>query len=358
MLETRENMALILVTYTKWLFVVIIPLIFIFASPDTAKAGLFSYISDLISKSAVRQEATVSLSNSQTMALLQTGAVSDLKASIGGGDINIVDGTSLLSENGPSGTVADMENSNNNGRITTYTVRSGDTLSGIAKMFGVSVNTILWANNVTAKTMKEGQKIVILPVSGVMHTVIKGDTVSSIAKKYKADAGEILEFNGLEDGKVLAIGESIIIPDGESGTVGNIAKSSVSSPNVTAKLHDAGGPSYDGYYARPLSGGVRTQGLHGYNAIDFGVKVGTPILASASGQVIISRSSGWNSGYGQYVVISHYNGTQTLYGHLSENLVSEGDTVFQGQIIGLSGNTGKSTGPHLHFEIRGAKNPF
>lgn len=351
-------MALNIVTYTKWLIVVLIPVIFIFASPDRAKAGLFTFISDILTKNTAKQEATVSLSNSQTMALLQTGPVSDLKLAMGGGDINIIDGTALLSENGPSGTVADIENSNNNGRITTYIVRSGDTLSAIAKMFGVSVNTIIWANDVTAKTIKEGQKLVILPVSGVMHTVAKGETINSIAKKYKGDVGEILQFNGLESDVKLAIGDSIIIPDGESGTVGNITKTSVSSANVTAKLHDANGPSYDGYYARPLSGGVKTQGLHGYNAVDFGVKVGTPILASASGQVIISRSSGWNSGYGQYVVISHYNGTQTLYAHLSENLVSEGDTVFQGQIIGLSGNTGKSTGPHLHFEIRGAKNPF
>jgi murein DD-endopeptidase MepM/ murein hydrolase activator NlpD len=109
---------------------------------------------------------------------------------------------------------------------------------------------------------------------------------------------------------------------------------------------------------RPVAGGKKTQGIHGYNGIDIGAPVGTPIYASADGEVIISRSGGWNGGYGNYVVIRHSNGTQTLYSHNSKNAVAVGDTVKQGDIIGFIGATGKATGPHLHFEIRGAKNPF
>jgi len=85
---------------------------------------------------------------------------------------------------------------------------------------------------------------------------------------------------------------------------------------------------------------------------------GSAILASADGEVIISKNSGWNGGYGDYIVVKHANGTQTLYAHLSQSLVSVGQAVKQGDIIGAMGSTGKATGVHLHFEIRGAKNPF
>ena len=109
---------------------------------------------------------------------------------------------------------------------------------------------------------------------------------------------------------------------------------------------------------RPIVGGRKSQGIHGYNAVDLAAPTGTPIIASASGKVIIARSSGYNGGYGLYVVISHPNGTQTLYAHMSKVNVSVGRFVERGEIIGAVGNTGKSTGPHLHFEVRGARNPF
>ena len=110
-----------------------------------------------------------------------------------------------------------------------------------------------------------------------------------------------------------------------------------------------------GYYIRPIVGGRRSQGLHGRNAVDFAAPTGTPILASAAGTVVFS---GRNGGYGNLIVIEHNNGTQTAYAHNSKNLVKQGDVVEQGDIIGRVGSTGKSTGPHVHFEIRGAKNPF
>jgi murein DD-endopeptidase MepM/ murein hydrolase activator NlpD len=103
---------------------------------------------------------------------------------------------------------------------------------------------------------------------------------------------------------------------------------------------------------------VKTQGLHGYNGVDLAGPVGTPIYAAAAGTVLVSASSGWNGGYGNLVIISHDNGTQTVYGHLSKTLVKVGQHVEQSQKIALMGATGKATGSHLHFEIRGAKNPF
>ena len=220
-------------------------------------------------------------------------------------------------------------------------------------MYGVTTNTVVWANNLTSASIREGQTLVILPVSGTLHTVAKGDTLKSIAKKYKADAGEIAQFNGIDSDASLAIGDTIVIPDGE----GTTRISSTIKPTIKGNPYRGGsGPNYIGYYIRPLAGGVRTQGLHGYNAVDIGTHTGTPLYAAASGQVIIAKASGWNGGYGDYVVISHPNGTQTLYGHMSQVYVSEGQTVLQGQTIGLSGSTGESTGPHLHFEVRGAYN--
>ena len=291
--------------------------------------------------------------NSQNMPLLQSAVNFDLNAAVGGGDISVADNNeALVSESGPSGTLADVSDSINTGQISKYTVRAGDTLSSIAKMYGVTSNTIIWANNLNSLSLKEGQALVILPVSGTLHTVVAGDTLKSIAKKYKADAGEIAQFNGIESSSSLVVGDTIVIPDGEG-----VARISGTKPIVKGNPYRGGsGPDYVGYYIRPIVGGIKTQGLHGYNAVDIGTPVGTTLYAAAAGQVIVAKTYGWNGGYGKYIVISHYNGTQTVYGHLSQLFVNEGDTVYQGQIIAKTGNTGNSTGPHLHFEIRGAYN--
>ena len=109
---------------------------------------------------------------------------------------------------------------------------------------------------------------------------------------------------------------------------------------------------------RPLVGGRKTQGIHGNNGIDIGAPSGTSVVASASGRVILTRTSGYNGGYGLMIVIDHGNGVQTLYAHLKAVYINSGQTVTQGQVIGEVGNTGRSSGAHLHFEVRGAKNPF
>lgn len=293
------------------------------------------------------QSATVV--TSQNMILPQATLNPNPVLASGGGDITVVGDTALLPESGPSGTMLDIEESHSD-QISIYVVRKGDTLSQIAKMFGVSVNTIIWANDVTPSTLKVGTQLVILPISGLQYTVKTGDTLKSIATKYKADAQEIIQFNDIKANAVLVAGSILLIPDGE------IATPKISSP--TSGLRGAGGPNYAGYFRSPLAVYRKTQGLHGYNGIDMGAPVGTPIMAAASGEVIVSKNYGWNGGYGEYVVISHPNGTQTLYSHMSANIAYAGQHVVQGQVIGYVGSTGKSTGAHLHFEVRGAKNPF
>jgi LysM repeat protein len=315
---------------------------------------------------------TITVENSQTMTLLAAHHNADLGV-IPHAQLAIVDGTAIASE-GPAAPLYADAGLSGTGQISVYTVREGDTLSSIAKMFGVSTNTILWSNVINGGKVAPGDQLVILPVSGVKHIVKTGDTLQSIAKKYSADVADILAYNELTAGATLAPGDVVIVPDGEvSAVIKAPVKVGVKTIRTgTASYGDSGAmgdyepllvdvsnyPSFPGYFSRPLSGGVKTQGLHGYNAVDIGASIGTPIMSAAEGTVIISKSGGYNGGYGTYVVISHSNGTQTLYGHMSKDYVTVGQKVIQGQIIGAIGSTGKSTGAHLHFEIRGAKNPF
>lgn len=287
---------------------------------------------------------------SQTIPLLAATANFDPNPAKGGDDTTIVGGA-LLPDVGPVGTIADVADHHTNDQISVYAVHEGDSLSQIAKMFGVSANTIIWANDLPKSgAIKPGQILTILPISGISHTVAKGETISSIAKKYKGDAEEIASFNGLEIDSKLAIGQKIIVPDGE------ISAPTSSSGGKPSSGYS--GPSYAGYYLKPVPNGRRSQGLHGHNGIDFAAPVGSSVVAAADGVVIISKEGGWNGGYGNYVVIRHPNGTQTLYAHNTTNLVYPGQTVKQGQAIATVGVTGKVTGSHLHFEVRGAKNPF
>lgn len=288
--------------------------------------------------------------NSQTMNLLE-GFLNINPTSIGGSEIAIVDSIALESNRGEGEIFMDPGKSGT-GQISVYIVRQGDTLSEIAEMFGVSTNTIIWANDIKSGSITIGQELVILPISGVRHVVKSGDTLQSVAKKYKADLGDILSYNRLVTNTKVLPGDIIIIPDGVISAVpSSLARTSGS---LTSQSY----PTYAGYYLRPIFGGRKSQSIHGRNAVDLASPVGTPVMASADGKVIVSRAGGYNGGYGTYVVVSHANGTQTVYAHMSANHVSAGQQVDQGQVIGTIGMTGKTTGPHLHFEIRGARNPF
>jgi murein DD-endopeptidase MepM/ murein hydrolase activator NlpD len=228
--------------------------------------------------------------------------------------------------------------------IQEYIVEEGDTLFSISQKFGISLKTILWANNLNKNSViKPGQKLIILPVDGVLHEVKAGDTLSEIAKKYQAKIEDILSFNELENENDIYIGDILIIPGGK-------IPSPKSAPQPLT-------PLAQGYFICPVAGGCRiTQGLHWYNAVDFSNgKCGEPILAAAGGTVL---KAGWNRTAGNYVKILHPNGVVTMYGHLQTIFVSPGEQVSQGQIIGTMGATGKATGCHLHFGVYGARNPF
>ncbi len=178
-------------------------------------ARAFSYLggkSNKVAVSAVRSEAQ----NSQTIDFLEGAVNFDPNPAKGGGDITVVDDSAFISDVGPSGTIADIESSNHQGKVSLYVSRPGDTIEQVAKMFGVSVNTILWANDLPRGTsLHSGQYLVILPIDGVQHVVKKGETLKSIAKKYKGDVDEIIEFNDLSADEALSAGDIVIIPNGK-----------------------------------------------------------------------------------------------------------------------------------------------
>lgn len=326
--------------------------------PTVASAG---FLSALLQRITPQASAAAQPQNSQTLRLLAPATNLDPNPSVGGGDVHVVDDSALVPQDGPSGTAADIDAKAPASAVSVYVVRAGDNLSTIADMFDVSVNTIKWANDLTTGTIHEGQTLVILPVSGVYHTAKAGETIASLAKKYNAEESEILEHNDISG--ALKAGDKILIPNG------TLASAPAAKPLVAAKKPGAGtgagatvaagGPAISGYYGWPVAGGVITQGVHGYNGIDIGAQNGTPIYASAGGTVVVALGGGgYNGGYGNYVVVQHSNGTQTLYAHMSRVMTTTGATVEKGEQIGAVGNTGKSTGNHLHFEVRGAANPF
>jgi murein DD-endopeptidase MepM/ murein hydrolase activator NlpD len=334
------------------------------AYPNTVKASLFSFVAGFFSTPADASE--VSIPNSQNVPLLKAAVNVDPNPTKGDQVPIIVDNSSIFAEIDPTGNGTSTVEVFDSSQITTYVVRSGDTLTQIANTFGVTENTIMIANSLTGKKLTEGQHLIILPVSGIQHTVKSGESLSSIAKTYKITTQDILQYNYFENASSLAVGDQIFIPSDIVPTKAKPAASSASTrtssvlgapllggiaSSVKSLINDIG------YFIEPLLHYHKTQSLHGHNGVDLGAPVGTPILAAADGEVMISRM-GWNGGYGNYVVIQHDNGTQTVYGHASKLLVTEGQEVKQGQTIALVGSTGESTGPHLHVEVRGGKNPF
>lgn len=231
--------------------------------------------------------------------------------------------------------------------VQPYVVQAGDTVVGLARRFGITPETILSANPGLAGNpdlLQLGEEIQIPALSGVLHVVQAGDTLASIAERYQVDIGAIVacEGNHLVEPYTIQPGQQIMVPGG--------VWTHTTQGYVTATRAPANGAvQATGQFIWPTSGAI-TQGCWaGHVAIDIGASTGTPIYAADAGYVL---ESGWTDvGYGQYVLIDHGNGYSTLYAHMSQRLVSAGETVERGQEIGLVGSTGNSTGPHLHFEI-------
>jgi len=232
--------------------------------------------------------------------------------------------------------------SNSRGLIE-YIIEEGDTVGSISKKFDVSLETILWANDLSNKSViKPGQKLLVLPISGAVHIVKDGDTIGTITEKYKGDVDEIIAFNDLLGEGDIYIGDMLVIPGGEI-------------PSKSVKV--AAVPLAESYFMFPVEGKI-SQGSHGAfgNAVDISNKCGKPVVAAAGGTV---QRTGPVPIAGNIVTILHPNGVVTSYSHLSTITVVPGQIVGTGEIIAYVGNTGYTigaTGCHLHFEVRGASN--
>lgn len=244
------------------------------------------------------------------------------------------------------------------GEIIVHIVSENETISSIAARYGLKPSTILWENNLTEKSkIKPGQELNILPVDGVRHKVSRGETIYSIGKKYGLDGSQVqmivdYPFNEFLNDETfeLVVGQYLMVPEGEKQEV-KLPNNFTGTTKYGSLTPDAGTVSALGSFIWPASGGI-TQGYSFFHkAIDIANRAAGPILAADAGVV---TTAGWpdSSGYGNRVVLDHGNGYVTLYGHLSVVQVVSGQRVKRGDVIGQMGSTGRSTGTHLHFEIR------
>ncbi len=241
---------------------------------------------------------------------------------------------------------------------STYEVQEGDTVSSIAQKYGVSINTVLWANNLTARSvLRLGQKLTILPVTGVLHTVKRGETLGAIAKQYGSDVDRILATNRVSSPSQIQIGEELVIPEGRPPVV---ARAPVpAAPPRLGDVRDVFKPPAEAPPSQVAEGvdlvwPTDQKRINQYfKARHGGLDInGTLSNATYAVDAGIVTYSGWNSGgYGNMILIDHGNGMITRYAHHSKMYVKVGDQVLKGQTIGMVGSTGRSTGPHLHFEL-------
>jgi murein DD-endopeptidase MepM/ murein hydrolase activator NlpD len=249
-----------------------------------------------------------------------------------------------------TGATATVISRNNRKETIEYSVKSGESVSSVAKDFGLSPDTLRYANKLSSNSLEAGKVLTIPPVDGVYVAVKTNDTLSTIANRYKISVDDIVKYNGLNKDEPIHSGNQLLIP----GVVAPKASSGTTySPSGNANSIPAFNPiASGGQFIWPTSTHTRyiSQGYRAYHkALDLNRLNGWGIYASSSG---IVRTYSTRYGYGNYIDINHGDGWLTRYGHLSEFKVKSGDYVQQGQLIGIMGSTGRSTGPHLHFEIR------
>lgn len=216
-----------------------------------------------------------------------------------------------------------------------HVVVSGDTLSGIAYHYGIDLETLMAANPGVTELIHPGDELVILPHKGVVYQVDTGDTLWEIARVYGVQVETIKSANAKSSDDV-AVGEKLFIPGARWG-----------------RAEPAVARAYASRFTWPTKGeisspfGWRWGRLHA--GVDIANDIGTHVMAARAGLVIWA---GWRGGYGYTVMIDHGGGYVSLYGHLNDYYVERGQYIRAGQRIASMGNTGNSTGPHLHFEVQ------
>jgi len=241
----------------------------------------------------------------------------------------------------------------------TYVVESGDTISTIAQKFGIGVNSILWENNLNAySVIRPGDSLSILPISGVTYKVARGESLKSIAAKYDVSEEEILAYNDIGSNGQLQIGQKLMIPGGKKDSYAENKPKTYSGLSLIKDLIKPSSNTPKPTDSAPRVGNKMNWPTVGYRitqyfswrhfGIDVANKIGTPLYAADAGVVEVA---GWGNGYGNQILINHGGGKKTRYAHLSKFSVKKGDHVNKGQVVGLMGSTGWSTGSHIHFEV-------
>ena len=223
--------------------------------------------------------------------------------------------------------------------LSTYRVRSGDSLASIAKRFGLYVDTIISANGISGSAaIRPGAQLRIPNINGLIYKVRPSDSLASVSKRFKTETTRIVDANDLGSSRLIP-GQSLFIPGAR------LPATEVRQAMGQKIVWPARGPlsSYFGYRDDPLTGVRRF-----HAGIDIVVNSGTPVRAAMDGSV---SDSGYNANYGNYIILNHAGGYQTLYGHLTSASAAVGEKVAQGAVVGISGNTGYSTGPHVHFGL-------
>lgn len=233
--------------------------------------------------------------------------------------------------------------------ITKYVVQSGDTASTIAEELGLSLTTVLWANKLTVTSyIRPGQELTIPPLDGVLHVVKKGDTVEKLARTYQSEVRDIVAWNRLGEDGALAVGETVVVPGGKQPAPPARRVSSPGALFTGARPPDGTSPG-TGQLFWPVAARRFTQYFGWrHTGVDIAGPTGTAVYAANDGVV---EFSGWGRGYGQHIIIDHGNAMKTRYAHNAKNYVTRGENVKRGQTIAAMGSTGRSTGPHLHFEV-------
>ena len=339
----------------SWIILTLVVSIVVFS--NIAYAGKLPIGSTLLNSDNLGGPLDASLASVgvlQANGILGLPSDEELNSDIPTTDSNIINGV-----NAPEGYIAEGATP----LVKDYVVQEGDTLESIAKKFNISVETIAITNNI--KDLKQNPTVnttlAILPKNGVRTNITDSQSLAQIASKYSVSEQTIREYNNIQGD--VALGTTIIVPDAQVPNEDKpfpteakektkptlIAKKSTPSKSINL-------PKNDGYFAFPTTGNNYGR-IHSNNGVDISNSCGTPIYASAEG-VVTTSQNGWNGGYGNYIKITHPNGVVTLYAHLSTRDLQTGANVTKGQYIGAMGTTGNSTGCHLHFEVRGGRNPL